>query len=305
MKLVTYQLLDATEMRTGIWISRDEVLDISAELRARGNAAVTTTMLDIIDAGPALLDTLRGIAQTPKTEPILLNRALLKAPIPRPRKNVFCVGWNYLDHFNEGAASIQHPQEARELPQWPVFFSKAPTAVTGPYDAIPYDASVSTQLDWEVELGVVIGKAGKNIAEADAMAHVFGYTVINDVTWRDIQRRHGGQWDKGKSLDGTCPMGPCIVTADAIDPNNLAVTCRVANVVKQQSNTKHLYFKIPRLIHDLSLGQTLEAGDIISTGTPAGVGFARKPPEWLQPGDLLETEIAGIGVMRNPIGEMY
>lgn len=304
MKLVTYQLLDATEMRTGIWISRDEVLDISAELRARGNAAVTTTMLDIIDAGPALLDTLRGIAQTPKTEPILLNRALLKAPIPRPRKNVFCVGWNYLDHFNEGAASIQHPQEARELPQWPVFFSKAPTAVTGPYDAIPYDASVSTQLDWEVELGVVIGKAGKNIAEADAMAHVFGYTVINDVTWRDIQRRHGGQWDKGKSLDGTCPMGPCIVTADAIEPNNLEVTCRVANVVKQQSNTKHLYFKIPRLIHDLSLGQTLEAGDIISTGTPAGVGFARKPPEWLQPGDLLETEIAGIGVMRNPIGEM-
>ena len=284
MKLVTYQLLDATEMRTGIWISRDEVLDISAELRARGNAAVTTTMLDIIDAGPALLDTLRGIAQTPKTEPILLNRALLKAPIPRPRKNVFCVGWNYLDHFNEGAASIQHPQEARELPQWPVFFSKAPTAVTGPYDAIPYDASVSTQLDWEVELGVVIGKAGKNIAEADAMAHVFGYTVINDVTWRDIQRRHGGQWDKGKSLDGTCPMGPCIVTADAIEPNNLEVTCRVANMVKQQSNTKHLYFKIPRLIHDLSLGQTLEAGDIISTGTPAGVGFARKPPEWLQPG---------------------
>ena len=305
MKLVTYQLLDATEMRTGIWISRDEVLDISAELRARGNAAVTTTMLDIIDAGPAMLDTLRGIAQTPKTEPILLNRALLKAPIPRPRKNVFCVGWNYLDHFNEGAASIQHPQEARELPQWPVFFSKAPTAVTGPYDAIPYDASVSTQLDWEVELGVVIGKAGKNIAEADAMAHVFGYTVINDVTWRDIQRRHGGQWDKGKSLDGTCPMGPCIVTADAIEPNNLEVTCRVANVVKQQSNTKHLYFKIPRLIHDLSLGQTLEAGDIISTGTPAGVGFARKPPEWLQPGDLLETEIAGIGVMRNPIGDMY
>ena len=304
MKLVTYQLLDATEMRTGIWISRDEVLDISAELRARGNAAVTTTMLHIIDAGPALLDTLRGIAQTPKTEPILLNRALLKAPIPRPRKNVFCVGWNYLDHFNEGAASIQHPQEARELPQWPVFFSKAPTAVTGPYDAIPYDASVSTQLDWEVELGVVIGKAGKNIAEADAMAHVFGYTVINDVTWRDIQRRHGGQWDKGKSLDGTCPMGPCIVTADAIEPNNLEVTCRVANMVKQQSNTKHLYFKIPRLIHDLSLGQTLEAGDIISTGTPAGVGFARKPPEWLQPGDLLETEIAGIGVMRNPIGEM-
>jgi 2-keto-4-pentenoate hydratase/2-oxohepta-3-ene-1,7-dioic acid hydratase in catechol pathway len=159
-------------------------------------------------------------------------------------------------------------------------------------------------LDWEVELGVVLGKAGKNIAEADALSYVFGYTVINDVTWRDIQRRHGGQWDKGKSLDGTCPMGPCIVTADALDPADLQVECRVSNVVKQQSSTKHLYFKIPRLIHDLSLGQTLEAGDIISTGTPEGVGFARKPPEWMHPGDLLETEIAGIGVMRNPIGEM-
>jgi len=301
MKLVTYQMLNTTALCTGIWISRDEVIDISAELTAHENASVATSMLDIIDAGPALLDVLRTIEAAPKTEPILLNRALLKAPIPRPRKNVFCVGWNYLDHFNEGAAAMQ---EARELPQWPVFFSKAPTAVTGPYDAIPYDADVSTQLDWEVELGVVIGKAGKNITEADAMSHVFGYTIINDVTWRDIQRRHGGQWDKGKSLDGTCPMGPCIVTADAIDPNNLDVECRVSNVVKQTSNTKHLYFKIPRLIHDLSLGQTIEPGDIISTGTPEGVGFARKPQEWMHPGDLLESEIAGIGVMRNPIGDI-
>jgi len=301
MKLVTYQMLNTTALCTGIWISRDEVIDISAELAACGNASVATSMLDIIDAGPVLLDVLRTIEAAPKTEPILLNRALLKAPIPRPRKNVFCVGWNYLDHFNEGAAAMQ---EARELPQWPVFFSKAPTAVTGPYDAIPYDADVSTQLDWEVELGVVIGKAGKNITEADAMSHVFGYTIINDVTWRDIQRRHGGQWDKGKSLDGTCPMGPCIVTADAIDPNNLDVECRVSNVVKQTSNTKHLYFKIPRLIHDLSLGQTIEPGDIISTGTPEGVGFARKPQEWMHPGDLLESEIAGIGVMRNPIGDI-
>ena len=301
MKLVTYQMLNTTALRTGILVSRDEVIDVNAELAACGNATVAESMLDIIDAGPALLDVLRQAEAAPKTDAILLNRALLKAPIPRPRKNVFCVGWNYLDHFNEGASAMQ---EARELPQWPVFFSKAPTAVTGPYDAIPYDASVSTQLDWEVELGVVIGKAGKDVAEADAMGHVFGYTIINDVTWRDIQRRHGGQWDKGKSLDGTCPMGPCIVTADAIDPNDLDVECRVSNVVKQRSNTKHLFFKIPRLIHDLSIGQTLEPGDIISTGTPEGVGFARKPPEWMQPGDLMETEIRGIGVMRNPIGDM-
>ncbi len=301
MKLVTYQMLNVSTTRTGIWISKDEVLDIEAEAAARGKSALGTSMLDLIDGGKPTLELLHDIAAAPKTDPILLNRALLKAPIPRPRKNVFCVGWNYLEHFEEGAKSLD---DSRELPQWPVFFSKAPTAVNGPFDAIPFDASVSTQLDWEVELGVVLGKRGKNIAEADAMSHIFGYTIINDVTWRDIQRRHGGQWDKGKSLDGTCPMGPCIVTADALDPTNLDIECRVSNVVKQKSNTRHLYFKIPRLIHDLSLGQTLEPGDIISTGTPEGVGFARKPPEWMQPGDLLETEIAGIGVMRNPIGEM-
>ncbi len=304
MKLVTYQLLDTTDLnttglKTGILISKDEVLDIAAEAAARNNTSNVNTMLDIIEGGAAMMSLLREIEAAPKTRPIMLNTALLKAPIPRPRKNVFCVGWNYLEHFQEGASMSQ---DGRELPKWPVFFSKAPTAVNGPYDVIPFDDSVSTQLDWEVELGVVIGKSGKNIAEADALDHVFGYTIINDVTWRDIQRRHGGQWDKGKSLDGTGPMGPCIVTADALDANNLEIACRVSGVVKQQSNTKHLYFKIPRLIHDLSLGQTLEAGDIISTGTPEGVGFARTPPEWMKPGDLLETEIAGIGVMRNPVG---
>ena len=242
---------------------------------------------------------LREIERAPKTAPILLNKVLLKAPIPRTTKNVFCVGWNYLEHFAEGGAKMQ---DDRVLPTWPVFFSKAPTAVNGPYDVIPFDANVSTQLDWEVELGVIIGTGGKDISEADAMKHIFGYTVINDVSWRDIQRRHGGQWDKGKSLDGTCPMGPCIVTADALDHTDLQLSCRVSGVTKQSSSTKHLYFKLPRLIHDLSLGQTLEAGDVISSGTPEGVGFARTPPEFMKIGDLLETEVKGIGVMRNPIG---
>jgi 2-keto-4-pentenoate hydratase/2-oxohepta-3-ene-1,7-dioic acid hydratase in catechol pathway len=299
MRLVTYQLLDTPELKTGIQTAKEEIIDIAAEVAARGSRVPVATMLDIIAGGAATLALLREIEAAPKTAPILLNKALLKAPIPRPAKNVFCVGWNYLEHFEEGGAKLQ---DNRELPKWPVFFSKAPTAVNGPYDVIPYDANVSTQLDWEVELGVIIGTSGKNIAEEDAMKHVFGYTVINDVTWRDIQRRHGGQWDKGKSLDGTCPMGPCIVTADALDHTQLRVTCRVSGVTKQDSNTRHLYFKVPRLIHDLSLGQTLEAGDIISTGTPEGVGFARTPPEWMKPGDLLETEVEGIGVMRNPIG---
>ena len=301
MRLVTYQLLNAQELCTGIQISKDQVLDIAAEARARSATEKVGTMLDIIAGGDAAMALLREIEAKPKTAPIMLNKALLKAPIPRPAKNVFCVGWNYLEHFEEGGAKLE---DKRELPKWPVFFSKAPTAVNGPYDVIPFDANISTQLDWEVELGVIIGKGGKNISEADAMSHVFGYTVINDVTWRDIQRRHGGQWDKGKSLDGTCPMGPCIVTADALDHTNLNLTCRVSGVTKQNSNTRHLYFKLPRLIHDLSLGQTLEAGDIISSGTPEGVGFARTPPEFMTTGDLLETEVEGIGVMRNPIGTL-
>ena len=300
MRLVTYQQAN-TQMKTGLLIAKDALVDIAAELAARDLKFLVRTMLEVIAGGEGLLGVLREIEASPRTAPILLNVAKLKAPIPRPSKNVFCVGWNYLEHFEEGGAKLK---DNRELPAWPVFFSKATTAINGPYDAIPYDANVSTQLDWEAELGVIIGKSGKNIAEAEAMNHVFGYTIINDVTWRDVQRRHGGQWDKGKSLDGTCPMGPCIVTADSLDPNNLAIECRVSGIVKQKSNTRHLYFKLPRLIHDLSLGQTLEAGDVISTGTPEGVGYARTPAEWMQPGDLLETEIEGIGVMRNPIGEI-
>lgn len=299
MRLVTYQLLESTELRTGIQVGQYDVLDICREAQARGSDLKISTMLDIIAGGAPVMALLREIEGAPRTEPVKLNKAVLKAPIPRPTKNVFCVGWNYLEHFAEGGKTLE---DKRELPKHPVFFTKAPTAVNGPFDPIPFQAQASTQLDWEVELGVVIGKSGANIREEDAMAHVFGYTIINDVTWRDIQRRHGGQWFKGKSLDGTCPMGPCIVTADSLDHTNLDVECRVSGVVKQKSNTRHLYFKVPRLIAELSLGMTLEPGDIISTGTPEGVGFARNPPEWMRDGDLLETEIAGIGVMRNPIG---
>lgn len=256
-------------------------------------------MLGIIRGGAPARAELDRIVQS-GVEPLRLTEVRLHAPIARPTKQVFCVGWNYLEHFAEGARKLG---DDRELPQWPVFFSKAPTTVIGPTDTIPYDGAISTSLDWEVELGVVIGTGGKNLTEASAMAHVFGYTAINDVSWRDIQRRHGGQWDKGKSLDGTCPMGPVIVTADELDPSELRVTCRVNGVTKQDSNTKFLYFKLPRILQDLSIGMTLEPGDIISTGTPEGVGYARNPPEFLKPGDLLETEVEGIGVLRNPVGD--
>ena len=251
-------------------------------------------MLELIAKG-------RKAIKVPKGKPVALSSVRVLAPIPRPRKNVFCVGWNYVEHFEEGAKMRVGP--VQELPAHPTFFTKAVTAVNGPYDRIPLHPGVTEKVDWEVELGVIIGKRGINIKEADALKHVFGYTVINDVSAREVQRKHGQQWMKGKSLDGHCPMGPWIVTADEVkDWGNLDVTTRVNGVVKQDSSTKHMYFKIPRIIAELSQGLTLEPGDIISTGTPAGVGHARTPPEFLKAGDILETEIAGIGLLRNRIG---
>jgi 2-keto-4-pentenoate hydratase/2-oxohepta-3-ene-1,7-dioic acid hydratase in catechol pathway len=297
MRLVTFSPLPAGHPRPGLMLDRDRIVDIPAAL---GMEDATASMLGIIRAGEAMMERLRGLAARPPATLSALADVKLHAPIPRPAKNVFCVGWNYLEHFEEGAKKLH---DDRELPKHPVFFSKVPTTVNGPYDTIPFPANVSTAMDWEVELGVVIGIGGKDIVEADAMRHVFGYTVINDVSIRDVQRRHGNQWHKGKSFDGTCPMGPCIVTADELpDPGNLRVTCRVNGETKQDSSTRFLYFKLPRLIAELSAGMTLEAGDIVSTGTPQGVGYARTPPEFLKPGDLLETEVERIGVLRNPIG---
>jgi 2-keto-4-pentenoate hydratase/2-oxohepta-3-ene-1,7-dioic acid hydratase in catechol pathway len=222
------------------------------------------------------------------------------APIPRPSKNIFCLGRNYADHVKEAAKA--RGQEFK-LPTHPVFFTKTPTTVVGPYDDIVWDRRVTQQVDWEAELGVIVGVGGKNIRRDTAMDHVFGYTVINDVSAREVQRKHGQQWMKGKSLDGHCPMGPWIVTADEVkDWASLDVITRVNGVVKQNSNTRHMHFKVPRIIAELSAGLTLEPGDIISTGTPAGVGHARTPPEFLKAGDLLETEVGGIGVLKNRVG---
>jgi 2-keto-4-pentenoate hydratase/2-oxohepta-3-ene-1,7-dioic acid hydratase in catechol pathway len=296
MKLATFSPLPSGNPRPGLVIEGKRVIDIPAALGADED---TSTMLGVIRAGAPMLERLRNLEAKPPVGSIDLADVKLHSPIPRPVKNVFCVGWNYLEHFDEGAKKLQ---DNRDLPKHPVFFTKASTSMNGPFDNVPFHAQVSTQLDWEVELGMIIGTPGINITEDDAMAHVFGYTVINDLSWRDVQRRHGGQWHKGKSLDGSCPMGPWIVTADSIDPNNVRVTCRVNGITKQDSNTKHLYFKLPRLIAELSAGMTIEAGDILSTGTPEGVGYARNPPEFLKPGDLLETEIEKIGVMRNPVG---
>jgi 2-keto-4-pentenoate hydratase/2-oxohepta-3-ene-1,7-dioic acid hydratase in catechol pathway len=298
MRLVTFSTATDGKPRVGVLLENGNVLDIGAQAQRKSLPFDTTSMLALVEAGREGLTSLESVKENSDAKEMPLSEITLYAPIPRPRKNVFCVGWNYLEHYAEGE---RVRKSGEDLPKHPVFFSKAVTSVNGPFADIPYDANVSKRMDWEVELGVIIGKAGKNISEERAPEHVFGYTVINDVSARELQKRHGGQWLKGKSLDGCCPMGPCLVTADEIDPNNLQVITRVNGVVKQDSNTKHLYFKIPRLIAELSLGMTLEPGDILSTGTPEGTGFARTPPEYLQPGDVLETEIVGIGVMRNKI----
>jgi 2-keto-4-pentenoate hydratase/2-oxohepta-3-ene-1,7-dioic acid hydratase in catechol pathway len=282
--------------RVGVVTDQGTIIDLGGAARRRRtrlgfNAA---DMVSLIAAGPGAVAAARQIAAAGGGE--ALDRVTLLAPIPRPTRNVYAVGWNYLEHFHE---SLTAKKAAAPLPAHPVFFTKDTHTVNGPFASLPYDPAVSTHIDWEGELAVIIGKRGKNIAEADAMPYVFGYTVINDTTARDMQVDHGGQWFKGKSLDGHGPMGPWIVAADDIDYNDLNLSTRVNGVVKQQINTSQMYFKIPRIIAELSLGLTLEPGDIIATGTPSGIGAARTPPEFLKPGDVMETEIDRIGTIRN------
>jgi len=253
------------------------------------------SMMDVIVHGETALADLRAMNRP--TVPYQPTDLL--APIPEPRRNIICLGLNYAEHAKESAAARG---AQTKIPTHPIFFTKATHAVNGPYAVIPFDTTVSTQIDWEVELGVVIGQRGKNIPAAEAMSYVFGYTVVNDVSARDLQFNHG-QFFKDKSLDGACPMGPWIVTADKIaDPHSLAIRCRVNGEIKQDANTSQMIFKIPAIIEILSRGMTLEAGDVIATGTPSGVGFARTPPEFLKPGDVVECEVEGIGVIRNRVG---
>ena len=191
-----------------------------------------------------------------------------------------------------------------KIPTIPVIFTKAPTTVTGPFDDIVVDRAVTQQVDWEVELGAIIGKTGRNIPKSDALSHIFGYTVINDVSARDLQQQHM-QWFKGKSLDGFCPMGPLVVTADEFgDPQTKQLQLRVNGVTKQDASTAKMIFAVDVIIEWLSKGLTLEAGDIIATGTPEGVGMGRTPQEFLANGDVLETEVEGIGTLRNRIRDV-
>lgn len=215
-----------------------------------------------------------------------------------PLRNVFCVGRNYLEHAKEGAAAAGRELK---LPDVPTFFTKAPTAIADPDADLLLERAVSQEYDYEAELGVVIGERCKDVSEDDALRVVFGYTCVNDVTGRDLQRAHL-QWFKGKSLDYGCPIGPWVVSGDELgDPHALSIGIEINGVRKQHSTTGNMIFRIPRLIAELSRGMTLLPGDVIATGTPEGVGFARKPPEFLQDGDVMEIDIEKIGILRNRV----
>ena len=300
MRLITFERDGAARLGA---VVDDRAVDLAA-LAATQGEQLPSDMLGLIDLGPeglararALLDRARG--ELPSSVAFPLSSVRLLAPIPRPRKNVICLGLNYAEHVEEGSRAMN---VQRDLPKEPVYFSKPPTVIVGPDAPVIHDARVSTKMDWEAELAVIIGRRGKRIPRERALEYVFGYTCCNDVSARDLQRARGGQWDMGKSLDTYGPLGPWIVTTDEIpDPQVLEIMCRVNGVEKQHSNTRHMLFDVATCIADWSQGITLEPGDIIATGTPSGVGFARTPPEFMQPGDVVEVEIERIGVLRNPI----
>lgn len=298
MRIVTYT--DGLTTRAGVIAGDGSIVAVASLV-----PGAPDDVLGLIAAGPELSRRVGAAASTAKGG-VPLKGAHLHAPIPRPRRNVFCVGWNYASHFEEGRKAriggAASTPSAQEIPEWPAFFSKNPATVNGPHDPIIFPSPHSVELDWEVELAVIIGRSGKEIGEAAAYEHVFGYAVANDVSVRDVQRRHGGQWFKGKNFDTHLPLGPWIVTADELgDPNDLRVSTRVNGETKQDSRTSFMVFKIPRLLRELSTGCALEAGDVIITGTPEGVGFARKPPEFLKVGDVVEVEIERIGTLRNTV----
>jgi 2-keto-4-pentenoate hydratase/2-oxohepta-3-ene-1,7-dioic acid hydratase in catechol pathway len=240
----------------------------------------------------------------PRTlNPIPLREVTLEAPIPRPKRNIFCVGKNYHEHAKEFASSGFDSSAAQgTVPQYPIIFSKVPECVVAHRAPVFFYKSVSSAIDYEAELAVIIGKGGRGISKKDALDHVWGYTIINDVTARDLQGKHS-QWLIGKSQDTFGPMGPWAVTRDEIDLQNCHVKCWINDELRQNSNTASLIFDVPTLIATISEGITLMPGDIIATGTPAGVGIGFKPPKYLVSGDVMKVEISGIGILENQLLE--
>ena len=300
MKLVTYRAAVEAPAQLGVIVG-DLVVDVEALGDAHGEI-LPGTMLDFIDAGRPALETLRDCLDqsdgrfSAGVATALANVRLL-APIPRPRKNIFGIGLNYVEHVAESAKSLD---TSKELPKQPVVFSKPPTTVIGPGEGIEHNRKITQQLDWEVELAVIIGTTARRVSKQAALGHVFGYSVMIDVSAR-VNRR-AGQWIFSKGQDTYAPFGPCIVTADEIpDPHTLDLWLTLNGVEKQRSNTRHMLFKVDDLIADISSAITLEPGDIIASGTPEGVGAGRNPQEWMWPGDVVVACVEGIGTLRHPV----
>jgi 2-keto-4-pentenoate hydratase/2-oxohepta-3-ene-1,7-dioic acid hydratase in catechol pathway len=268
-------------------------------------ASIVPFDLPVSDAQAGILALIRGngAGMPPRLSPIPLGRVSLEAPIPVPRRNIFCVGKNYHEHAHEFARSGFDTSSAKgAVPGNPIIFSKVPESVIATGSAVVIDPKVSPAVDYEAELAVIIGKGGRGISAKDAVDHVWGYTIINDVTARDLQARYS-QWLVGKSQDTFCPMGPVAVTRDEIDIADTPISCYVNGELRQNSNTGLLIFDIPTIIETLSAGITLQPGDVIATGTPAGVGIGYDPPRYLKAGDVVRIEIHGIGVLENEVVE--
>jgi 2-keto-4-pentenoate hydratase/2-oxohepta-3-ene-1,7-dioic acid hydratase in catechol pathway len=302
MKLLTYKTQD-TEPRLG-FIYNNQVIDME-DFGEISNFPLPNDMLDLIDMGFEIIAEISElISETPENffEEIAyeMSEVTLLAPIEKPRKNIIGIGLNYTEHVAESARGLD---TTGKLPTKPIIFSKPPTTVTATNTEIIKNTKLTSQLDWECELAVVIAKKGKYITKKNAMDYVFGYTVINDISARDCRRE--GQWIVSKGQDTFAPMGPILVTKDEIEnPHNLNLSLKVNGVEKQNSNTKFMLFNINDLIEDLSIVFTLESGDIIATGTPAGVGAGRDPQEWLHNGDVVEATVEGIGTIVNTIKEI-
>jgi 2-keto-4-pentenoate hydratase/2-oxohepta-3-ene-1,7-dioic acid hydratase in catechol pathway len=258
----------------------------------------------VAEAESGVLAVIERSPMPPCLSPTPFSEVEFEAPIPRPRRNVFCIGKNYQEHAKEFASSgFDSSAAAGVAPKFPIVFSKVPESVVGHHDVVRIDRTVSEAVDYEAELGVIIGKGGRGIEPSDALDHVWGYTIINDVTARDLQGRHS-QWLIGKSQDTFCPMGPWAVTKDEVDLADTQIRCWVNGELRQNANTRDLIFDVPTIIATISAGVTLRAGDVIATGTPAGVGIGFSPPKYLVPGDVARIEVERIGVLENEFREL-
>lgn len=293
LNLITFA--DAAGSRAGVLLSGGRVLDLAVAMPPARD------MLAVIDGGAVMLAAIRALAANPPTNALLpLASVALQAPIPKPHRNVFCVGRNYMDHVAEGDRTRGITQS--EAPKYPQFFTKAADCVIAPGAKVPTHEGVTKWLDYEVELVAIIGTAGRDIPKEKALEHVYGWTIGNDVTGRDLQRRHG-QWFKGKSLDRSCPLGPVIVPASDLNAADLAISLKLNGEQRQASRTSKMIFDVTEIIHQLSSGFTLLPGDVIMTGTPEGVGYAMEPPQTMKAGDVMELTIEGIGTLTNPISD--